>query len=327
MQEAFSLQLREEPQTELLPLHTLAYAINSEAFEINRHAGAIGNYLIQAKQQLPGDKSFMEWVSANCPFSHSTALGLMNYARGIEETPCLAGKPKSIALEVLKLPAGEREAFVEENGDKSVRQIRELIKERDEARRQEEIARKAYERVEEGYNKAYNALNNMKNERDFFAQKAKNLEEAPPEQIEVEVVPEDYEEAKRAAAAANDRLAAQLEENERLARRVAEAENYAEEQEELRKQAQSELRRIRDGADERDEQPSPFSALAVARSIQSFMADVGTLPHMSAFFRTMDNGEAQTIEKWLEVVEEWASESKKAVRAGFAFIDLDATVR
>ena len=81
MQEAFSLKLREEQNNELVPLSTLAYAINMEAFEINRRAGIIGNYLIQAKQQLPGDGSFMTWVSENCPFSHSTALNLMHYAK------------------------------------------------------------------------------------------------------------------------------------------------------------------------------------------------------------------------------------------------------
>ena len=48
---------------------------------------------------------------------------------------------------------------------------------------------------------------------------------------------------------------------------------------------------------------------------------------MSAFFRTMDSAEAQTIQKWLEVVKEWAIESEKAVQAGSSFIDLDATVR
>lgn len=327
MQEAVSLKLREEQNNELVPLSTLAYAINMEAFEINRRAGIIGNYLIQAKQQLPGDGSFMTWVSENCPFSHSTALNLMHYAKGVEETPCLAGRPKSIVLEVLKLPAGERESFVEENGDKSVRQIRKLIEERDEARRQEELAKKAYERIESGYNKAADMLQSIKNERDYFQRKAEALESAPPEQIEVEVVPEDYEDAKREAAEASDRLAEQLEENERLAQRVRDAEAYAEEQEELRKQAQSELRRIRDGAEEQFEQASPFSALALSRSIQSFMADVGTLPHMSAFFRTMDSAEAQTIQKWLEVVKEWAIESEKAVQAGSSFIDLDATVR
>lgn len=181
----------------------------------------------------------------------------MHYAKGIEETPCLAGRPKSLVLEVLKLPAGERESFVEENGDKSVRQIRKLIEERDEARRQEELAKKAYERIESGYNKAADMLQSIKNERDYFQRKAEALESAPPEQIEVEVVPEDYEDAKREAAEASDRLAEQLEENERLAQRVRDAEAYAEEQEELRKQAQSELRRIRDGAEEQFEQASP----------------------------------------------------------------------
>lgn len=335
MQEAFSLTLREEPRKELVPLETLAYAINAEAAEVNRRAEIIGNYLVQAKEQLPNDNSFMTWVSENCPFSHSTALGLMNYAKGVRETPCLIGKPKSIVLEVLKLPAGEREAFVEENGDKSVRQIRRLIQERDEARKEAEDARtrescavKARERIEDGITKANEMLAALQRERDYYANRAAALEEAPPEQIEVpvEVIPDDYEEAKRQAADAAEQLEAQIAENVRLSRRVEDAEAYAEEQEDLRKQAQSELRRIRDNAEETPE-TSPFSALAVGRAVQSFMAEVGTLPHMSAFFRGMDTSEAQVIEKWLEVVEKWVSQSKEAVRASSSVIDIDAVVR
>lgn len=335
MQEAFSLTLREEPRKELVPLETLAYAINAEAAEVNRRAEIIGNYLVQAKEQLPNDNSFMTWVSENCPFSHSTALGLMNYAKGVRETPCLIGKPKSIVLEVLKLPAGEREAFVEENGDKSVRQIRRLIQERDEARKEAEDARtrescavKARERIEDGITKANEMLAALQRERDYYANRAAALEEAPPEQIEVpvEVIPDDYEEAKRQAADAAEQLEAQIAENVRLSRRVEDAEAYAEEQEDLRKQAQSELRRIRDNAEETPE-TSPFSALAVGRAVQSFMAEVGTLPHMSAFFRSMDTSEAQVIEKWLEVVEKWVSQSKEAVRASSSVIDIDAVVR
>lgn len=336
MQEAFSLTLREESKKELVPLATLAYAINAEAAEVNRRAEIIGNYLVQAKEQLPNENSFMTWVSENCPFSHSTALGLMNYAKGVRETPCLIGKPKSIVLEVLKLPAGEREAFVEENGDKSVRQIRRLIQERDEARKEAEDARtrescavKARERIEDGITKANEMLTALKRERDYYANRAAALEEAPPEQIEVpvEVIPDDYEEAKRQAADAAEQLEAQIMENERLSRRVEDAEAYAEEQEDLRKQAQSELRRIRDSAEEAPGEASPFSALAVGRAVQSFMAEVGTLPHMSAFFRGMDTSEAQIIEKWLDVVENWVSQSKEAVRASSSVIDLDAVVR
>lgn len=336
MQEAFSLTLREAPQKELVPLTTLAYAINAEAAEVNRRAEIIGNYLIQAKEQLPNDGSFMAWVSENCPFSHSTALGLMNYAKGVQETPCLIGKPKSIVLEVLKLPAGEREAFVEENGDKSVRQIRKLIQERDEAIKEAEDARqretyavKARERVESGFRQANELLTQLKQERDYYANRATALEEAPPEQVEVpvEVYPDDYKEAKRQAAEAAAQLEAQLAENQRLSRRIEDAETYAEEQEDLRKQAQSELRRIKDSTDKQTNEVSPFSARAVSRAVQAFMAEVGTLPHMSAFFRNMDISEVQAIEKWLDVVEEWVSQSKEAVRVEGAVIDLEAVVR
>ena len=144
MQEGFTIQLR-EPQQErqLVPLATLAYAIAQESLEVNRHAASIGRLLIQAKEQLPDDKGFMEWVQENCRFSHSTALNLMKFARGVEETPALQGHSQSFVLEVLKLPAAEREQFAQEHEGDSVRKIRELIAERDKARQDADRAEKS----------------------------------------------------------------------------------------------------------------------------------------------------------------------------------------
>ena len=331
MQEAFSIKLKEEQETNLLPLETLAYAINTEVVEVNRRAEIIGAYLIQAKQQLPNDTSFMEWVSQNCPFSHSTALGLMNYAKGVQETPCLMGKPKSIVLEVMKLPSGEREAFIEENDGKSVRQIRKLIEERDAAKAQAAKAAQERDRFRDGYESLNEGFYAMKAERDKLAENVKSLMDAEPKTVEVavEVAPPDYvqlkEEAEsaRVARAAADAAQAKAQE---LMRRAEEAERYAEEQEELRKQAQSELRRIKDGSDDTQQQGTPYSAVMFSEAVQEFIGHVGPAPHMSAFFRAMSNDELDTIDKWLDVIQEWLAGTKTAIHEGLRYIDVDSAV-
>ena len=176
MQEGFTIQLR-EPQQErqLVPLATLAYAIAQESLEVNRHAASIGRLLIQAKEQLPDDKGFMEWVQENCRFSHSTALNLMKFARGVEETPALQGHSQSFVLEVLKLPAAEREQFAQEHEGDSVRKIRELIAERDKARQDADRAEKARLRIEEGFQEAAKKLDEVAGQRDFFKQQYRRI--------------------------------------------------------------------------------------------------------------------------------------------------------
>lgn len=210
MQEGFTIQLREPQQEQqLVPLATLAYAIAQESLEVNRHAASIGRLLIQAKEQLPDDKGFMEWVQENCRFSHSTALNLMKFARGVEETPALQGHSQSFVLEVLKLPAAEREQFAQEHEGDSVRKIRELIAERDKARQDADRAEKARLRIEEGFQEAAKKLDEVAGQRDFFKQQYEAVSDQPPETIEVEVpvevVPEDYDELKRRAADAESR--------------------------------------------------------------------------------------------------------------------------
>lgn len=332
MQEGFSIQLREDQPTELLSLQTLAYAINTEAAEVNRRAEIIGNYLIQAKEQLPDDSSFMSWVSENCPFSHSTALGLMKYARGLSETPSLIGKPKSIVLEVMKLPAAEREEFVAENDGKSVRQIRKLIEERDAAIQQEELAKKAYqeaakksEQLVSSYEKVNDLYYEEKAEKEALQRRLEEAVQAEPKIITetVEVAPPDYEQLKEQSAEALAAAQRAEEEAASLRRMVKETEEYAEEQEELRKKAQSELRRVQESTHESVNTNGHFSAESLGTTFHSFLTSVGTLPHMAAFFRSMPHEELQVIDKWLKATSEWLEGASKAVQEGFLYIGSD----
>lgn len=337
MQEGFTIQLR-EPQQErqLVPLATLAYAIAQESLEVNRHAASIGRLLIQAKEQLPDDKGFMEWVQENCRFSHSTALNLMKFARGVEETPALQGHSQSFVLEVLKLPAAEREQFAQEHEGDSVRKIRELIAERDKARQDAEHAEKARLRIEEGFQEASKKLNEVANQRDFYKGQYEAVSDQPPETIEVEVpvevVPEDYDELKRRAADAEsreDELLRQVKDAQERANdaenRAQDAEEEAEKQEQLRRQAQSELRKLRDADGDPDaDGDSPFSSKHVGEAVQGLISQLGTLPHMGALFRSVPKAEIDEITRWLNVAIEWAENSKRAINSIQGFIDDDS---
>jgi hypothetical protein len=337
VQEGFTIQLR-EPQQErqLVPLATLAYAIAQESLEVNRHAASIGRLLIQAKEQLPDDKGFMEWVQENCRFSHSTALNLMKFARGVEETPALQGHSQSFVLEVLKLPAAEREQFAQEHEGDSVRKIRELIAERDKARQDADRAEKARLRIEEGFQEAAKKLDEVASQRDFFKQQYEAVGDQPPETIEVEVpvevVPEDYDELKRRAADAEsreDELLRQVKDAQARAddaeNRAQDAEEEAEKQEQLRRQAQSELRKLRDADGDPDaDGDSPFSSKHVGEAVQGLISQLGTLPHMGALFRSVPKAEIDEITRWLNVAIEWAENSKRAINSIQGFIDDDS---
>lgn len=331
MQEGFTIQLREPQQEQqLVPLSTLAYAIAQESLEVNRHAASIGRLLIQAKEQLPDDKGFMEWVRDNCRFSHSTALNLMKFARGVEETPALQGHSQSFVLEVLKLPAAEREQFAQEHSDDSVRKIRELIAERDKARQEAEWAEKARLRIEEGFQEASKKLDEVASQRDFFKEQYEAVNEQPPETVEVkvpvEVVPDDYDELKKRAADAEsreDELLRQVKDAQARAddaeNRAQDAEEEAEKQEQLRRQAQSELRKLRDADGD-----SLFSSKRVGEAVQSLISQLGTLPHMGALFRSVPKAEIDEITRWLNVAIEWAENSKRAINSIQGFIDDDS---
>lgn len=330
MQESFQLQLREEG-AELIPLPTLAYAINMESAEVNRRSEIIGNYLIQAKAQLPEDSSFMAWVREQCPFSHSTALALMKYARGVSETPALAGKPKSIVLEVMKLPANERADFIAENDGKSVRETRRLIEEKEEAQRQAELAKTAYQQAQQRADRAQTSMELLNNllhdEKQRSAALQEQLEAASQAEaipVEVEVPPADYDYLKQGMAEAQEAVTLARQEAEAMRRKAEETEAYAMEQEAMRKQAQSELRKARDASYQTS--ANAFSASGLSETFSNFLTSVGTLPHMGAFFKTLPSEDVQTIRQWVGVVSEWAENAKEALDGSALHVDADTSV-
>lgn len=115
----------------------------------------IGRRMCEAKEMVPYG-AFGEWLEKNTGYSSSTANNFMRlYQEYGASQSCLFGAETESqtfgklsytkALALLAVPAEERESFAQQNEieSKSVREIKALIRERDEARR-------ALEEAEEG---------------------------------------------------------------------------------------------------------------------------------------------------------------------------------
>lgn len=105
----------------------------------------IGLALIEAKKQLQHGE-WAEWLRDRVNFSQSSADGYMRVAREYGSGSQLLNLPYTKVLALLAVPAAEREEFAQENAveDKSVSEIKKLIRERDEAKAYAESQRRQY---------------------------------------------------------------------------------------------------------------------------------------------------------------------------------------
>lgn len=117
----------------------------------------IGRRMCEAKEMIPYGE-FGKWIKENTGYSVSTANNFMRLFQeygnpqgcifGAQVESQTIGKLSySKALALLALPAEERETFVDENnvGDMSTRELKQAIRERDEAIRRAEAAEQAGE--------------------------------------------------------------------------------------------------------------------------------------------------------------------------------------
>lgn len=139
----------------------------------------IGRALIEAKGQLTHGQ-WGEWLKNRVNFSQSTAENYMHIAREFGEGSALLNLPYSKVLALLSVPKDEREDFAKEHEveDKSVSQIKQLIRERDEA-----LRRATAEAI---------SASEFKRRSAEAERKIRELENRKPERVEVEVAPEDY---------------------------------------------------------------------------------------------------------------------------------------
>lgn len=160
----------------------------------------IGRALIEAKTAVPHG-AWKDWLENRVEFSVSSAENYMRIAREFGEDSKLLTLPYSKVLALLPVPAQERETFADANNveDKSVAEIKRLVKERDEA--------KAYAKTQrEQYIKESERADALAKEKRFAYQRIHELENRKPETkiVEKEIIPEDYESVKTALADAKD---------------------------------------------------------------------------------------------------------------------------
>ena len=120
--------------------------ITDEILDAKRTGGeailTIGRCLIEAKDMLPHGE-WLPWLNERVELSERAAQRFMRLAREWSNPTALSDLGATKALALLALPAEEREQFVEDHNviDMSARQLKEAIRERDEARKAAEAAK------------------------------------------------------------------------------------------------------------------------------------------------------------------------------------------
>ena len=220
--------------------------ITDEILDAKRTGGeailTIGRCLIEAKDMLPHGE-WLPWLNERVEFSERTAQKFMQLAREWANPNTLADLGASKALMLLALPEGEREQFVEDHNviDMSARQLKEAIRERDEARKAAEAAKadasaaeQARAKMEADMATTKNLLESARAEKQQVDSWAACLEKkladlkAKPVEVAVETVvdPEAIEKAKAEAVA---EIKAKLDKAREAKKRAEDRQKIAEE--------------------------------------------------------------------------------------------------
>ena len=120
--------------------------ITDEILDAQRRGGeailTIGRCLIEAKEMLPHGE-WLPWLNEKVAYSERTAQNFMAVARRYSNPQTLADLGMAKALALLALPDSERDEFVQDHNviDMGARQLKQALKERDEARKAAEAAK------------------------------------------------------------------------------------------------------------------------------------------------------------------------------------------
>ena len=269
-------------------IQEITASIRAHAAMMARGYIAIGRDLIEAKALL-GHGKFLPWL-AEMGFGVSAANKYMQLAAEIAQGSPLEELPYSKALALIALPAGEREAFAAENEveNKSAAEIRRLIAERDQMKRERDSLSGAYE-------KAHKDAAEWKREADSRERRIRELEERPAIVQQVVETPDDYQALKLAAAHH------QVE--------MEEAAQAAEEAEARAAAAEAELARVkREGAQAGDKYT------AVMGAANTFLMAVQLLPYDREELRGMYNRQRYT--GIVKSVRDWCDEMADALEGG-----------
>ena len=250
----------------------------------------IGRCLNQAKdEKLVPHGQWEAWVQEHAQMTPRVAQRAMRAAREIPSTSPLAALEFSKVVELMSLPPAEREQFAEEIGasDKSVRELREAIKAKEDAERTVTVEREQRQlAVEEAYRAgAASAQDELRYLQGQVVEREDKLSAAAREIAQMRGELEDQEDELRRRAASEDTAKREL-----LALRSQVARGAA----------------LGSASD-------TLTPDELASAAQTFMGRASILPHMRAQLAAADPSTRDAYRQTIAMLGEWCARAMNAI--------------
>ena len=273
---------------------------------IGRSIVVIGQALREAKGQL-AHGAWGDWLRDRVNFSQGTAENYMRIAEQVHGESTLLDLPYTKILALLAVPETEREQFAQDNQveDKSVSEIKRLIRERDEALDQiktlmHSAAQNAHEATQANMRaeRAENQVKAEKREQERLTAQINREREHVAEllarepdtvTIEREVPPSDYEEIKRANEAIREELDEATETIDALS---------------------SEIDALRS---EQEDARDPLAVGPFCDACAALLNALYAAPYAKAFFETCTDADLERYSTNIGLILKWASETQDVV--------------
>ena len=273
---------------------------------IGRSIVVIGQALREAKGQL-AHGAWGDWLRDRVNFSQGTAENYMRIAEQVHGESTLLDLPYTKILALLAVPETEREQFAQDNQveDKSVSEIKRLIRERDEALDQiktlmhsaEQNAHEATQanlRAERAEAQARSDVSEQARLTMMVNQERKKVAELMAREpdtvtIEREVPPPDYEEIKRANEAIREELDEATETIDALS---------------------SEIDALRS---EQEDARDPLAVGPFCDACAALLNALYAAPYAKAFFETCTDADLERYSTNIGLILKWAMETQDVV--------------
>ena len=273
---------------------------------IGRSIVVIGQALREAKGQL-AHGAWGDWLRDRVNFSQGTAENYMRIAEQVHGESTLLDLPYTKILALLAVPETEREQFAQDNQveDKSVSEIKRLIRERDEALDQiktlmHSAAQNAHEATQANMRaeRAENQVKAEKREQERLTAQINREREHVAEllarepdtvTIEREVPPSDYEEIKRANEAIREELDEATETIDALS---------------------SEIDALRS---EQEDARDPLAVGPFCDACAALLNALYAAPYAKAFFETCADADLERYSTNIGLILKWAMETQDVV--------------
>ena len=273
---------------------------------IGRSIVVIGQALREAKEQL-AHGAWGDWLRDRVNFSQGTAENYMRIAEQVHGESTLLDLPYTKILALLAVPETEREQFAQDNQveDKSVSEIKRLIRERDEALDQiktlmHSAEQNAHEATQANLRaeRAENQVKAEKREQERLTAQINREREHVAElmarepdtvTIEREVPPPDYEEIKRANEAIREELDEATETIDALS---------------------SEIDALRS---EQEDARDPLAVGPFCDACAALLNALYAAPYAKAFFETCTDADLDRYSTNIGLILKWAMETQDVV--------------